>query len=215
LHAGEGYETPPIVLPISAATSEVRATASTEQIAQEQVIQEEKQSGLGITPNFYVADSSNPAPRNSRQKFHLALKSTTDPVAFLTSGVYAGIEQAKNNFTGYGQGVQGYAKRFAANYADTFIGTMISSAALPSLFKQDPRYFYKGAGTVRSRTLYAVANAVVSKGDNGRWQPSYSSIIGGLAAGGMRLGVDQVVISGCVVTVPNSLTVSLAGSLLV
>jgi hypothetical protein len=185
LHTGESYEAPQIVLPISATTSEVRVTATAEQIAQEQVVQEEKQRVLGIIPNFYIAYASNPAPLNSRQKFHLALKSTTDPVAFLTSSVYAGIEQANNNFAGYGQGVQGYTKRFAANYADTFIGTMISSAALPSLFKQDPRYFYKGAGTIRSRTLYAIANAVVSKGDNGRWQPSYSSVIGGLAAGGI------------------------------
>lgn len=185
LRPGESYEAPEIVLPISAVTNEVRVTASTEQIAQEQVNQEEKQRVLGIIPNFYVAYASNPAPLNSRQKFHLALKSTTDPIAFLTSGVYAGIEQANNDFSGYGRGVQGYTKRFAANYADTFIGTMISSAMLPSLFKQDPRYFYKGDGRISSRALYAIANSVVSKGDNGRWQPSYSSIIGGLTAAGI------------------------------
>ncbi len=182
---GESYEAPEIVLPISAATNEVRVTASTEQIAEAQLNQEEKQRVLGIIPNFYVAYTSNPAPLNSRQKFHLALKSTTDPVAFLTSGVYAGIELVDNDFSSYGRGVQGYTKRLAANYADTFIGTMISSAMLPSLFKQDPRYFYKGDGRISSRALYAIANSVVSKGDNGHWQPSYSSIIGGLAAAGI------------------------------
>jgi hypothetical protein len=185
LRPGENYEAPEIVLPISAVTNEVRVTASTEQIADAQLNQEEKQRVLGIIPNFYVAYASNPAPLNSRQKFHLALKSTTDPVAFLTSGVYAGIEQADNDISGYGRGVDGYTKRFAANYADNFIGTMISSAVLPSLFKQDPRYFYKGDGTISSRALYAIANSVISKGDNGHWQPSYSSIIGGLAAAGI------------------------------
>jgi hypothetical protein len=62
---------------------------------------------------------------------------------------------------------------------------MIGSALLPSLLKQDPRYFYKGTGTTRSRVLYAIANAVVCKGDNGHWQADYSGIFGGLAAGGI------------------------------
>jgi len=185
LQAGESYDEQDIVLPVSVATYMVQVTASTQQIAQEQIVQEEKQRVLGIIPNFYIAYAPNPAPLSSRQKFHLALRSSIDPVAFITSGVYAGIEQADNTFSGYGQGMQGYTKRFAANYADTFIGTMISSAILPSVLKQDPRYFYKGTGTIRSRAFYAIANAVISKGDNGHWQPSYSSIIGGLAAGGI------------------------------
>ena len=65
----------------------------------------------------------------------------------------------------------------------TFAGTFIGSAILPSLLKQDPRYFYKGTGSTRSRSLYAIANAVVCKGDNGRWQVNYSNILGSLAAG--------------------------------
>ena len=80
---------------------------------------------------------------------------------------------------------EGYAKRFGASYADSFIGNMIGGAILPSLLKQDPRYFYKGTGSTGSRILYALANAVVCKGDNGRWQPDYSGILGSLAAGGI------------------------------
>jgi hypothetical protein len=62
---------------------------------------------------------------------------------------------------------------------------MIGSAILPSLLKQDPRYYYKGTGTTRSRILYAIANSVICKGDNGRWQFNYSGILGGAAAGGI------------------------------
>jgi hypothetical protein len=97
----------------------------------------------------------------------------------------AGLEQADDGFSGYGQGTQGYAKRFGASYADSFIGNMIGGAILPSLLKQDPRYFYKGTGSTGSRILYALANAVVCKGDNGHWQPDYSGILGSLAAGGI------------------------------
>ena len=95
------------------------------------------------------------------------------------------MEQAQNHFRGYGQGAQGYAKRFGAGYADTVAGTFIGSAILPSLLKQDPRYFYKGTGSTSSRFLYALANAVICKGDNGRWQPNYSNVLGNLAAGGI------------------------------
>jgi hypothetical protein len=33
--------------------------------------------------------------------------------------------------------------------------------------------------------MYAIANSVICKGDNGKWQPNYSGLMGGLAAGGI------------------------------
>ena len=87
--------------------------------------------------------------------------------------------------SGYGQAAHGYAKRYGAAYGDAVISTMIGGAILPSLLKQDPRYFYKGTGSTRSRILYALANAVICKGDNGHWQFDYSGILGALAAGGI------------------------------
>ena len=103
----------------------------------------------------------------------------------MASGFFAGIEQADDSYSGFGEGAEGYAKRYGANYADELIGTMLGGAVLPSLLKQDPRYFYKGTGTKRSRALYAVANAVICKGDNGHWQPDYSALIASVAAGGI------------------------------
>jgi hypothetical protein len=185
LHSGESYEAPAIVLLLASAASEVRVTASQVEIAQEQIKVEETQRILGVIPNFYVSYVSNPAPLTAKQKIDLAWRTAVDPVSFLFAGAFAGVEQANNTFVGYGQGVQGYTERFGANYADNFIGTMIGSALLPSLLKQDPRYFYKGTGTTHSRVLYAIANAVVCKGDNGHWQVDYSGILGGLAAGGI------------------------------
>ncbi len=83
------------------------------------------------------------APLTSKLKFNLALRSSTDPVAFLLAGGVAGVEQAHNTFPGYGSGPGGYAKRYGAAYADNVIGRMIGSAILPSLFHQDPRYSIK------------------------------------------------------------------------
>jgi hypothetical protein len=183
LHAGESLLLPDVALPVGVATTEVRVSMTQVELAQEQIQVEEKQRVLGVIPNFYVSYDQGAVPLTPRQKFELAWKTSFDPVTFAATGVAAGIEQANDDFSGFGQGAKGYAKRYAAAYADGFIGGMIGGALLPSLLKQDPRYFYKGTGSTRSRVLYALANAVVCKGDNGHWQPNYSGIVGGLAAG--------------------------------
>ena len=185
LHPGENFEPPAIVLPFATATSQVEVTASQLEVAQAQLKDEEEQRVFGVIPNFYVVYAPNAPPLNPRQKFHLAWRSSIDPVTFLAAGFFAGVGQAADQYGGYGQGAQGYAKRFGANYADSFIGTMIGSAILPSLLKQDPRYFSKGVGSTRSRVLYALANSVMCKGDSGRWQVNYSGILGSMAAGGI------------------------------
>jgi hypothetical protein len=163
----------------------VQVTVPRAEVAEDQVKVQEKQRVLGLVPNFYVSYVPDAVPLTSKLKFKLAWKTMIDPVTFALVGVSAGVQQAQNDFSGYGQKAQGYAKRFGASYADTATSAFIGSAVLPSLLKQDPRYFYKGIGSTRSRILYAIANSVICKGDNQRWQPNYSAILGGLAAGGI------------------------------
>jgi hypothetical protein len=185
LHPGEAYAIPRTTLAIATNITEVRVVPSRTEIAHDEIKEEEKQRVLGVVPNFYVSYIPNAVPLSPKQKFELAWKTTVDPVSFGLTGVIAGIQQSQNEFSGYGQGAQGYAKRYGASYADFVTGTLIGSAILPSLLKQDPRYFYKGSGNKRSRIFYAIANAVICKGDNGHWQANYSSILGSLAAGGI------------------------------
>jgi hypothetical protein len=185
LRSGETYTVPQITLALAEVIAEVQVVVSPTELAEEQIKEQEKQRVLGIIPNFYVTYVRDAAPLSPKQKFELAWKSTVDPVTFGITGVIAGVEQAQDDFNGYGQGAQGYAKRFGAAYADGLISTYIGGAILPSLLKQDPRYFYKGTGSKRSRFLYALANSVICKGDSGHWQPNYSGILGGLAAGGI------------------------------
>ena len=157
LHAGEAYSVPTITLTLATAISEVQVVAPREEVAEAEIKAQEKQRVLGVVPNFYVSYSADAVPLSSRQKFELAWKTAVDPVTFAISGGLAGVQQAQNHFREYGQGAQGYGKRFGAAYGDTVIGTFIGSAILPSILKQDPRYFYKGTGSVRSRVLYAIA----------------------------------------------------------
>jgi len=183
--AGQVFETDPIVLPIMKASAEVVVSASQHEIAQEQLHEEEKQRVLGLVPNFYVAYMPDAAPLSAAQKFHLSFKSMVDPTTFLGSAFSAGIEQHQNQPKDFGRGAAGFSRRFAADYGDNLIGTMIGSAFLPAVFKQDPRYFYKGTGSVFSRVLYAAAGSVMCKSDSGHWQPGYSSIVGSLAGKGL------------------------------
>ena len=185
MRPGVTYVTPLIRLIIATQVTEVRVALSPEQIADAQVKDQEKQRVFGFIPNFYVSYVPDAAALAPRHKFALAWKSATDPVTFAAVGVVAGFDQAGDRWGAYGQGARGYAKRFGASYGDVFAGTFIGSAILPTVLKQDPRYFYKGRGSKRSRILYALANSVICKGDNGRWQPNYSSVAGNLAAGGI------------------------------
>jgi hypothetical protein len=185
LHPGQTDTIPQIVLDVAANVTEVQVGLTQIEVAEEQIKVEEKQRIFGAIPNFYVAYTPNPVPLTSRQKFEIAWKTVVDPVTGLMVAGAAGVEQAQNHFNQYGQGAQGYAKRFGAGYADTITGVFIGGAVLPSLLKQDPRYFYKGTGSFGARTLYAIAFSVVCKGDNGHWQPNYSNVLGSLASGGI------------------------------
>ena len=185
LRAQERRELPQISLAVAGATTEVDVVVTQTDLAEEQLKAAEHQRVLGVLPNFYSSYIWDAAPLSSKQKFDLALHSITDPIEFLGTGIVAGAEQANNTFSGYGQGAEGYAKRYGAAYADDAIGRTLGSAVLPSLLHQDPRYFYRGSGSVRSRMFYAISRAVVTRGDNGRVEPNYSSVLGSFAAGGI------------------------------
>jgi Carboxypeptidase regulatory-like domain len=187
LESGEAYVTPLIMLVISTQVTEVHVTLTREELAEVEIKEQEKQRVFGLIPNFYVTYESNPTPLTAKQKFELAWKSASDPITLIGVGVLAGIGQAGDRWGAYGQGAQGYAKRYGATYANVFSATFIGGAIMPSVLKQDPRYFYKGSGSKRSRILYAVASSVMCKGDNGRWQPNYSNVIGSFAGAGLQV----------------------------
>jgi len=157
------------------------STVSVQELSTEQVKILEQQRVFGIIPNFYVSYDQNASPLTPKSKFQLAAKAMFNPVTFIGVGVYAAAQQAADQLD-YPQGWKGFAQRYGAAYADGLTDIMIGGAILPSLLHQDPRYFYQGTGTTRSRILHALKNPFVCKGDNGRWQPNYSSIGGDLAS---------------------------------
>jgi hypothetical protein len=184
LTPGESTSLPPVRLTL-ALGAVVDVTPTRVELAERQIKQQEQQRLFGVLPNFFVTYDPNAVPLIPKQKLELFWKSRVDPVQFGVVGIIAGVQQARGDFSGFGEGAEGYAKRYGAAYANILTRSVITQVLLPSLFKQDPRYFYKGTGSTASRMAYAVSRAVVKKGDNGRWQPNYSGILGSLAAGGL------------------------------
>ena len=183
---GQHYLTPQIKLSLAEQMTQITVTPQTqEEIAEQQIKAQEKQRVFGFLPNFYVSYVSDPVPLTFKQKMKLAWKTSTDPITIGSVVVGAEIEQQRNWYRAYGQGAQGYAKRFGVTYGNVAIGTFLGSAVMPALLKQDPRYFYKGRGSWNSRLWYALSRSVITKGDNGNWQPNYSNFLGNLAAAGI------------------------------
>lgn len=168
-----------------AVTDSVTVYASNNDIATEQVHLQEQQRVLGFIPNFYVVyDSANAVPLSTALKFKLAMRAALDPVTIAGVGLLSGVQQAGDT-PNYVQGAKGYGQRFGANAADGFSNIVIGGAVLPSLLHQDPRYFYQGTGTTKSRLKHALLRPFICRGENGRSQVNFSSIGGDLASGAL------------------------------
>jgi hypothetical protein len=174
-----------VALRVAPVATDVSVSLPPQELAAELIKAEERQRVLGVFPNYFVTYEPNAAPLTAKQKFELGWKTFFDPVPILFSGVGAGIQQARKSYPEYGQGVEGFSKRFGANYADQVGDVLIGHVVMQSVFHQDPRYFYKGTGSFSSRALYAIATAFVAKGDNGHWQPAYSDVLGGMGSYGI------------------------------
>jgi hypothetical protein len=206
LHDAEQLAIPDIALAVASASADVEVSLSVHDVAEEEMHLEESQRIGGIIPNFYVTYNWHAAPMSAPQKFRLAWRATWDPANFAVAGVIAGVQQATNAYSGYGQGAAGYGKRYGAGLADFTVGNFLGGAVFPALLRQDPRYFYKGTGSVFSRALYAVGTAFYCRGDNGKWQPNYSSVLADISTGAIsNLYYPASDKSGAAVTIENGL----------
>ena len=204
LHAGDVRILPAITLAVAGGVTTVVVSGDKEKLAEEQVQIAVQQRIGGVIPNFYSAYDWNAPPMGPKQKLKLSIRSIIDPISFLAVAGIAGAEQYQNIFPDYGGGLEGYGKRYGAALATHVSGDLLGRAVYPSIFHQDPRYFYKGKGSFGSRALYALSTAVIAKGDDGRWEPNYSAVLGNFSAAAISnlyvpasdRGVSLVVFNG-------------------
>jgi Carboxypeptidase regulatory-like domain len=170
-----------IKLRVLASERTITVSYSSKEVAAQQLKAEENQRVLSFIPNIFVTYELHPEPLTPRMKFHLAYKGLTHPTFFAFQALWSGIQQA-GDMTDYREGARGYGERFGANLAGGASEGLFANAALPALLHQDPRYFYRGSGTKRSRAWHALSAPFICEGDNGKLQPNYSQWGGSLIA---------------------------------
>ena len=179
-------DTGSVTLPLIVLTVEAFSTSvtvrSTEAVADAQIKEQERQRLLGVVPNFYVSYVRDAAPMTSNQKLKLAARETFDWMAFAGATVAAAIDQSTAAHPGFGDGASGYAKRWAATFADNRTGDFLSHYVFASMFHQDPRYFYQGTGGTASRFVHALSSPFVARSDRGGPMPNYAYVLGNLSA---------------------------------
>ncbi|MGB8862830.1 MAG: carboxypeptidase-like regulatory domain-containing protein [Candidatus Sulfotelmatobacter sp.] len=175
-----------VKLRILAVQRAVTVSYSEKEVAAQQLKAEEQQRVLGFIPNVYVVYEPHPEPLTTRMKFALAYKDLTHPVFFARTAAWAGVEQAAG-LRNYPQNLRGYGDRLGTGLADGATEGLIGNAVLPSLLHQDPRYFYQGSGTKKSRALHAILAPFICKGDKGKTQPNYSTWGGDLISSSIAL----------------------------
>ena len=134
-------------------------------------------------PNFLTLENSaHVPPLTTKQKFGVVARGSFDPVVVVWYGFLSGISQAENSEPGFGEGAQGYGKRYGASFADGTIENFMTGAIFPTVLRQDPRYFQMGQGNIAHRTFYAMSRNLVTRSDSGKHQFNFSEIVGGALA---------------------------------
>ena len=182
--------------------------------AEAEVKKQEKQRAGGVLPLFNVVISGQTVPLTPKQKFDLSFHTIIDPYTFGLAVVFGGgLGELEDSHTGYGHGPSGLFKRIGASYADNAIGNLIGNAALPVLLHQDPRYYRKGTGSVRSRIIYSALTTFICYGDNGHKQFNISNVGGNFISGAISNAYYPSNERGVALTLENGSLVTAEGML--
>jgi hypothetical protein len=144
---------------------------------------------LGVLPNNRMTQETDVyTPITVRRKFYIGLKDSTDYPVFVIAGVLAGVGQLTNSHPRYGQGAEGFGRRYGAALADQVTSVLLTESVMPSLFHQDPRYFRLGKQRASGwrRFGYSLTRILVTKNDRGKLFFNFSEVIGN--AGSAAIG---------------------------
>lgn len=127
----------------------------------------EDKRAYGVLPNYRTAEASSPfTPLTSKQKLTIAAKDSFDGAVYPTAAIFSVIYQAENDNPSFGQGMKGYAKRVGAAFGDQMLGNMMTEGVMPSILREDPRYFRIAEGSKKRRLWYAATRIFVTPTDH-------------------------------------------------
>jgi len=138
---------------------------------------------FGVLANYRTADSTKPFKALTvKQKFTIAVHDSFDWPGFFIAGWYTALDQIEGQDPEFGQGIKGYAHRYATSYGDQVIGNMMTEGVMPSLLREDPRYYRKIHGPIHLRALYAVSRILVTRTDKNTSSFNFAEVGGNLVA---------------------------------
>ena len=166
----------------AASREQAAAAARQSPAANSERLEEEHPRLFWILPTYTVADSKSAFPLTARGKFRLFVKDNTDPFNIGWIAFEAGLAQANDDPSGYGQGAAGYGKRFSAGLADETAAGFFGTFLFPSVLHQDPRYYRLGAGSFKKRLGHVLIRPVLTHKDSGGRTFNWSGLLGSIAA---------------------------------
>ena len=197
-------------------------TAAEKKAASEAELQRELHQRLaGVVPNFNAVLDGSTTPLSSGQKMRASFRAAIDPYQITLAAITGAFGQATDTHStidpdgfhhGYQQGMIGYGKRFGAGFIDQFDGTILGNGVFPVLLHQDARYYRMGTGSFKKRFLYSIGTTIYCKGDNGKWQPNVSNMLGNIASGGISNLYYPAADRGFDLTMEQALTVTAEGA---
>jgi hypothetical protein len=148
--------------------------------------QPENQALLAAKSFFFPNLAVNTKPLTPKEKFTLGVTNTVSGFNLLGTAAAAGISQARDTYPGYGQGAEGYFKRWGAGMAFSASTNMIGTFAIASMLHEDPRYFVQGSGKFGQSMKYAVSRVFVCRMDDGTTGTNWAALLGPLGAAGLQ-----------------------------
>src|SRR5258706_10841542 len=129
--------------------------------------------------------ATSEGPLSTGEKFKLFVNDSTSPGTFAAAAFGAGIGQAENSPRGYGQGAEGFGKRFGASMARNASSEFFGTFLLASILREDPRFFPQVEPTLGGSVNYSLTRVVVTRNDDGRNVANWSGLVGPLMSEGL------------------------------
>jgi hypothetical protein len=116
------------------------------------------------------------------QKFKLFVNNSVSPVTIITVAASAGWNQALDSPEGYGQGAEGYGKRFGSSMARVASANFFGTFVLASVLREDPRFYVKKDLSFGAAVKYSLVRVLVTRTDSGKNTLNVSGLVGPLGA---------------------------------
>lgn len=121
-------------------------------------------------------------PLTARQKFNVFVQHTYSPSTFANAGLDAIYDKIQANDREYETGTMGLGQHFGIDLATNETDAFFQRFLIPSLLRQDPRYFRNPELPLFRRVLYSVSRVLITRADSGKDTFNASEVLGGAAS---------------------------------